>query len=102
MLVAQDPESRHLAQPVPPEAPAGPGEVGREGAEGRGREGASRAAVERTEAERRGVAEAGHVRNSRLLPETAEGRWVPSDNTDCRGGGASPARGGAQLRSFGP
>lgn len=95
VFVAQDPEGRHLAQPVAPEAPAGPGRGGGgEGAEkgGGGGEDGSR--------ETRG-----HIRNSRSLPETTEGnRGTPGtigQYRQQRGWGRGPARRGAELRARG-
>lgn len=86
VFVAQDPEGRHLAQPGPLEAPAGP--APREGKPPGGR----RWRAPRPRDNR------GHVRNSRSLPETTEGnRGTPETVGQYRPprGGAGPARGGA-------
>lgn len=100
MFVAQDPEGRHLAQPVTTEAPAGPiagGGVGvgrGEGAEKRGG-GGEDGSRETT----RGTLETPDL--CRKLPRETEGRREPSDNTDRGRGGPSPAWGGApRPRSF--
>lgn len=90
VFVAQDPEGRHFAQPVAPEAPAGP-------APGRGRGGA---AGGRRWRGRRPRDNGGQVRNSRSLPETTEGnRGTPETVGQYRPqrGGAGPAWGGAPL-----
>lgn len=90
VFVAQDPEGRHFAQPLAPEAPAGPAP----GREERGAVGG------RLWQGRRRRDNGGQVRNSRSLPETTEGnRGTPETVGQYRPqrGGAGSAWGGAPL-----